>query len=217
MRSIQGDRVNDTGQNQRANLGRAGAPHRFTRGVQGRSRGHDVIHNQNAFSVHEVAPPRRYSEGSRDVALTLLPGEMPLRWGRSFAHECVGGDRQPAGLGQSGRQNLRLVVAPGEQPSPVQGSRQNNVRSGDQFASARCHPAGHRGSTVKFVSMLEPQDQVAAAVVIAKDRPGTVEGLGLRGAGATQSSVFDGELKRQSATGANRRADEIDGRPAFRT
>jgi hypothetical protein len=96
----------------------------------------------------------------------------------------------------------------------MQRYRRDEVGVGQQRIARAPHPAREGRRRVRAVGMLEAQDQVLAAVVIAEGGAGAFEHRPPAGAGAAQRVRPEIDLERQAAGRALWRRQEGDGRPA---
>ena len=135
---------------------------------------------------------------------------------RRRRHQHVGHHRHAGDAAEGARQQGRLVVAPGEEPRPVQRHRRHQFGIGEQGAPGARHPSAERRRRVRAVSVLEGEDQLAAGGVVDHGRAGSAEGRTLAAAGAAGDALAGVELERHAAAPAQRRPDEADPLPAGR-
>ncbi len=114
-------------------------------------------------------------KGPRHIALSRIGGEVLLRRGRAAAHEAVQRQPRARALGDSPRQQGRLVETPPEEPAPVQGHGRQDRGPLEHGAGGARHPAAEHPRKLGAVAMLETDDHRVAGVVINDSGAGPVE------------------------------------------
>ena len=122
-----------------------------------------------------------------------------------------------AGARDAHAQKGRLVVSALEQPAPMQWDWGNEIAVLDQLGARALHPAREGGGGIDSIRMLESQDQVAAAFLVAKRRSGPSEGRSGSRAGAAKAHRADLMSQRMATAGTDRALEKGKPAPAFGT
>jgi hypothetical protein len=111
------------------------------------------------------------------------------------------------------REQGRLIVTTPEQPGPMQRYRNQEVRSGENFAAGTVHPATERPGNMGVIAVLEPEDKAAAPFVVTKHGARLIPGRPLAGAVPAQRILSDRMREWQAAQHAPRWRKERDPAP----
>ena len=144
------------------------------------------------------------------------PPESPLSRAWPHALQQVRGMALACRLGDGTAEQGRLVVAPPEQPAPMQRNRRNHFAVFNELGPGADHPTRKGRRRVGAIRMLEAQYQIAAPLFITQSGSGAAKWRPSRGAGRTQPRRSDLVLERSSATGAARSMNEVQFTPAAR-
>jgi hypothetical protein len=123
-------------------------------------------------------------------------------------HQPIGRDLGSTGGPNGMRKQCGLIVTTPEKPGPMQWYRNQEIRSGENFAAGTVHPATKRPRNMGVIAVLESEHKAAAPFVVAKRGARLIPGRPLAGAASAQRVLSDRVRKWQPAQYAPRRCKE---------
>lgn len=208
-------RPHDARDGQNIDAGGAGALQDPGAFLDRRPRGEHVINQHNALAADLLRTPHGKRAG--DIASSRHGAALSLRWGAATADQTLGRDRETAAaLGNGVGEHGRLVMAPGEEPRPMERHWHQKIGIGKQRAAGLPHPLRQGWGEMEAVAMFQGENQMPARLVIAHRGASAVENRRRRGASAAQPVVAEVEIKRITAASAAWRTEEGDAAPAAR-
>ena len=185
-------------------------------GVRGGAGCQHVVDQQDGLSGNATGVPFMDGKGTAEILATVGSAPAALGTRGSLADKQVRDHDRLAQLRDLVRQDCRLVEPSAQQAPSVHRDRYQHVRLVEQGLAGCRHPARERNAGVGAVSMLEPQHQMPAAVVVSEH--GACAPINRRAVVAVQADgpLRDRRFERITTGRAHGAVDERDVRPAAR-
>lgn len=142
------------------------------RGLDGRTGGDYIVHEEHIASLHRCTAATRHRECALHVASALIPGEPHLRRCRACAHQHPMAPGEPSAPRNLLRQQGRLIELSPHEPPTRERHRHHDVDARQQVCSGRHHPAAEEPASVVAIMILEAVHETLEDAVVTPDGNG---------------------------------------------